>query len=86
VILLVEVSDSSLKFDRGGKLRLYAEAGIQEYWVVNLVDAVVEVYTDPSAGTYQTVHIAHRDQTLPLPGGLEAGIAVGDILGQELGS
>ena len=38
VILLVEVADSSLKLDRGSKLQLYAGAGIQEYWVVNLVE------------------------------------------------
>src|SRR5437016_5067831 len=36
VLLLVEVAYSSLKFDRGVKLKLYAEAGIPEYWVVNL--------------------------------------------------
>ncbi|HMA36152.1 MAG TPA: Uma2 family endonuclease [Chloroflexia bacterium] len=80
VILLVEVADSTLKLDRGGKLPLYAAAGIPEYWVVNLVDGVVEVYTDPQAGKYLTARTARRDETLPLPGGLEGGIAVGDIL------
>jgi Uma2 family endonuclease len=83
VILLVEVSDSTLKFDRGDKLRIYAEAGIVEYWVVNLVDTVVEVYGSPSAGKYRIARKAHRDEALQLPGGLDAEIAVNDILGQE---
>jgi Uma2 family endonuclease len=82
VILLVEVSDSTLKFDRGGKLQLYAEAGIQEYWIVNLVDRAVEVYRDPHEGTYQTRRTAPVGESLPLPGGLDGNIAVGDILGR----
>ncbi len=82
VLLLVEVSDSTLKFDRGGKLQLYAEAGIPEYWIVNLVDGVVEVYREPHEGIYQIQRTAPVGEVLPLPGGLEGSIAVGDILGQ----
>lgn len=47
VALVVEVADSSLAFDRGPKAKLYAAAGIPEYWIVNLIDRQVEVYTDP---------------------------------------
>lgn len=47
ILLVGEVSDSTLAYDRGKKLRLYAEAGIQEYWIVNLVNTVLEVYRDP---------------------------------------
>jgi Uma2 family endonuclease len=83
VILLVEVSDSTLKFDRRDKLQLYAEAGIHEYWVVNLVDSIVEMYVEPSAGKYRGVRRAHRDETLQLPGSLRGEIAVSDILGEE---
>jgi Uma2 family endonuclease len=46
-LLVVEVSDSSLRRDRGLKARLYALAGVPEYWIVNLVDEVIEVYTEP---------------------------------------
>lgn len=83
VILLVEVADSSLKLDRGGKLQLYAEAGIQEYWVVNLVDGVVEVYADadPDAAKYRAVRTAKRGETIQLPGALSEQFAVEDILG-----
>jgi len=42
--LTVEVADSSLAFDRDDKGSLYARAGLQDYWIVNLVDRVLEVY------------------------------------------
>ena len=45
--LLVEVAESSLAFDRGHKGSLYARAGIADYWIVNLVDDVLEVYRGP---------------------------------------
>jgi Uma2 family endonuclease len=47
-VLAIEVADSSLEFDREEKGSLYARAGIEDYWIVNLVDAVVEVYRDPA--------------------------------------
>jgi len=46
-VLALEVAESSLDFDRRHKGSLYARAGIQDYWIVNLVDRVVEVYRDP---------------------------------------
>jgi Uma2 family endonuclease len=46
--LVVEVADSSLAFDRREKGSLYARAGISDYWIVNLMDRVVEVYRDPA--------------------------------------
>jgi len=45
--LVLEVSDSSLAFDRRDKGSLYARAQILDYWIVNLVDRVLEVYRDP---------------------------------------
>jgi Uma2 family endonuclease len=45
--LVIEVADSSLAFDRGEKGSLYARGGIRDYWIVNLVDRVLEVYRDP---------------------------------------
>ncbi|MBK7581214.1 MAG: Uma2 family endonuclease [Myxococcales bacterium] len=51
---IIEVADSSLPTDRGMKQRLYAESGVPEYWVVNLVDRVIEVFTEPIAGAYTT--------------------------------
>src|SRR5262245_26163520 len=45
--LVVEVSESSLGFDREHKGSLYARAGLADYWIVNLVDRALEVYRDP---------------------------------------
>jgi Uma2 family endonuclease len=45
--LVVEVADSSLDFDREHKGSLYARGGVQDYWIVNLIDRVLEVYRDP---------------------------------------
>lgn len=47
--LVIEVSDSRLAFDRVHKGSLFARAGIQDYWIVNLIDRVLEVYRDPAA-------------------------------------
>jgi Uma2 family endonuclease len=47
--LLVEVAESSLDDDRGDKAGLYARAGVPEYWIVNLVDRVLEVHREPAA-------------------------------------
>lgn len=48
VRLLIEVSDATLRKDRGEKLRTYARAGITDYWIVNLVNRRLEVYRDPT--------------------------------------
>lgn len=45
--LVVEVAETSLRFDREDKGSLYARAGIRDYWIVNLVDRALEVYRDP---------------------------------------
>jgi Uma2 family endonuclease len=47
--LVIEVSDTSLLYDRTFKQSLYAKAGIPEYWIVNLKDSQVEVYPEPAA-------------------------------------
>ncbi|MEN1680381.1 MAG: Uma2 family endonuclease [Planctomycetota bacterium] len=52
VLLLIEVSDSSLAKDQGEKLATYASAGIADYWIVNLVDHQVEAYRQPTGATY----------------------------------
>jgi Uma2 family endonuclease len=54
-LLVVEIADASLKRDRGVKARLYAACSIPEYWIVNLVDDVVEIHTDPRADAYQRI-------------------------------
>lgn len=55
VLLVVEVSESSLSIDRRRKMRIYANAGIPEYWIMNLQAKVLEVYThpDPASDAYR---------------------------------
>ena len=82
VLLLIEVADSSLAYDREVKGPIYAEAGVREYWIVNLMNSTVEVYRDPqSDGRFATVTTAVSGEILkPL---LLSGISVpvDEILG-----
>jgi Uma2 family endonuclease len=55
-LLIIEVADSSLAYDRSTKLRLYAEAGIPEYWVVDCTAETVEVYRNPGPEGYRNAH------------------------------
>jgi Uma2 family endonuclease len=64
VLLLIEVSDSTLDYDRQIKVPLYARAGVAEVWVVNLPEEVVEVYARPSGGKYQDARVVRRGESL----------------------
>jgi hypothetical protein len=67
VLLLVEVSDSTLADDQNIKRPLYAQARIGEYWIVNLVDDCLEVYRQPQPdGTYRDVQILRRGQQVEI--------------------
>jgi Uma2 family endonuclease len=54
---LVEVSDTSLSWDPGEKLSAYARASIPTYWIINLVDRQLEIYTNPTLTGYQDCQI-----------------------------
>jgi len=59
VHLLLEVADSSLAYDREIKTPIYAEAGIRDFWIVNLTNRTIEVYREPqSDGRYAAVYTA----------------------------
>jgi Uma2 family endonuclease len=62
-VLAVEVAESSLAFDRLQKGSLYARAGIQDYWIVNLVDRVLEVYRGPVADPSAAYEWRYRSLT-----------------------
>jgi Uma2 family endonuclease len=62
VLLLVEVADTSLEFDREVKLPLYAEAGIPEVWLVNLKENLLEVYRDPRDGRYREIRLLSPEE------------------------
>ena len=84
--VVIEVADSSLALDRGPKARIYAEAGIPEYWIVNVADRQVEVYTSPDTKAtppaYATRTDYHAGDTVPLVlGGQQvAALAVADLI------
>jgi Uma2 family endonuclease len=79
--LVVEVSDTTLAFDREIKGREYAEAGIAEYWVVNLPERCVEVYRQPSAGGgYGSRDVFAPADTLRAQAAPEAPVVAADLL------
>lgn len=80
VLLLIEVADASLEFDREDKLPIYAEAGIREYWIVNLPDDVIEVYRDPAGKSYRSQTVARRGDSITLLALPDVAIGVSDIL------
>lgn len=79
VLLLVEISNSSLAYDRDVKLPLYARAGISEVWIVSRRDACVEVYRDPSDDHYASISFAGPEQTLAPMAFPDMTIAVSEI-------
>jgi Uma2 family endonuclease len=81
VLLVIEVADSSLDYDREVKGPLYAENGIAEYWIVNLVDRCVEFYRDPRPdGTYADVRTLRPGDSISLALLPAVSVAVSDII------
>ena len=78
-LLVVEVADTSLAFDQGQKLQLYARHGISEYWILDVQAQRLEVYRDPSGDTYQTKATLRAGDTVTPPEA-SASLAVADIL------
>lgn len=79
-VLVVEVADTTLEFDRTSKLQMYAEAGIPEYWIVNLVNRMLEVYRTPHGTTYHdSLRVDPGEDVAPLAAPT-ATIRVSDIL------
>lgn len=81
VLLIVEVSHSSLDYDRLEKLPRYAAAGIAELWIVNLIAEQIEVYRDPTASGYATTAIYRRGATLAPAAFPDVVLSVVEIIG-----
>ncbi len=79
-LLVVEVSDDSLRRDRIVKQRVYARHGIPEYWILALPDARLEVHRDPAATGYRTVLVRRAGETIAPLARPAATIAVSDLL------
>ncbi|MCY3710910.1 MAG: Uma2 family endonuclease [Caldilineaceae bacterium] len=85
VLLVAEVSDSSLTYDRTRKGTIYAHAGIPEFWIWNLVDDLLEVYRDPHTpasgdAVYQTKSTFHHGESVAPLAFPDFDVAVDDIL------
>ncbi|MBI4595233.1 MAG: Uma2 family endonuclease [Candidatus Tectomicrobia bacterium] len=79
-LLIVEVADKTLLFDREKKKRLYARNGIPEYWIINLVDGYLEVYRDPVGELYQfQTFLGPAESVSPLSNPL-ASLLIADLL------
>lgn len=65
MLLIIEVADTTLEYDRETKLPRYARAGIPEAWLVDLGHDIVEVYTDPTTQGYGTVLRARPGEVVP---------------------
>ena len=81
VLLLIEVSDSSLAFDQGAKLSLYARYGVAEYWIVDVEGRRIVTYHEPSLKGYaRTLEFSGADRVAPLAFP-DVKIVIGEIFG-----
>lgn len=79
VMLVVEVSDTTLRYDRGRKHRLYAKAGIAQYWIVDTNAQRFECYGDPVEGTYRTKSVHGKGEVVAIAKLQGATVAVSDV-------
>jgi Uma2 family endonuclease len=80
ILLIVEIAESSLEYDRRVKAPMYARLGVPEYWLADLVAEDLSCYSRPEGGAYQDVQQYHRGQIAAprlLP---DCSIAVDDLL------
>ena len=85
--LIVEVAESGLRLARGRKAAVYARAGVADYWIVNLVDRVLEVYREPARPGpaqprwgYAAIRTLTADATLTPLAGPAGAVTVADLL------
>jgi Uma2 family endonuclease len=86
-LLIVEISDTTLSYDRNRKAALYAGAGIADYWIVNLVDRQLEIHRNPAADPAHPHGFRYTDVVIHGPGAVvsplaapAAKVAVNDLL------
>ena len=80
VLLIIEVADSSLEYDRQVKAHVYGRAGIPETWVRNLPEDCIERFTQPGADGYTQHTVHHRGETLTPVALPDLELAVDDLL------
>lgn len=83
VLLAIEVADTSIRHDQQVKGKLYSEAGIADYWIVNLPKRRIEVYREPRPDGYRTVTSYAPGETLSPLAFADVVLSVGDVLGAK---
>jgi len=81
ILLVIEISHMTLRFDTKIKAPLYAEAGIPEYWIVNILQNALEVRTEPVSGRYRNHQILRHGQTVSLCSLPDVSFWVDEIVG-----
>ncbi|HLO85815.1 MAG TPA: Uma2 family endonuclease [Nostocaceae cyanobacterium] len=81
ILLLIEVADSSIEYDRDVKIPLYAESGILEVWLVDINQQVIEIYRQPTPTGYREIKTFNRGENLSIQAFLEFSLNVNNVLG-----
>lgn len=81
VLLLIEVSDSNIRYDRDIKIKLYAEAGIVEVWLVNLLEETIERYSSPVNGRFGSMETLKKGDSIRSLSLDDLSLKVDEILG-----
>jgi Uma2 family endonuclease len=90
ILLVIEVSDSTLKYDRSTKLSLYAESGISDYWIFNLVDIQLEMYSEPyqkqtGGFDYRVKRVVLPNEVVVIPGFPELSLDLSAVFPGQMG-
>ncbi len=90
ILLVIEVSDSTLKYDRRTKLSLYAESGIFDYWIFNLVDIQLETYSEPyqkqtGSFDYRVKRVVLPNEFVVIPGFPELSLDLSAVFPPQMG-
>lgn len=90
ILLVIEVSDSTLKYDRRTKLSLYAESGISDYWIFNLVDIQLEMYSEPyqkqtGGFDYRVKRVVLPNEVVVIPGFPELSLDLSTVFPAQMG-
>ena len=80
-LLVVEISDTTVRYDRNRKMPLYAKSGVPEVWIENLQEDVILVYRNPGPETFSTSLVFHRGESLSLTAFPEIVFKVDELLG-----
>jgi len=81
VLLVIEVADSSIQYDRKTKTKLYGAAGITDYWIVNLAERQIEVYREPQTDGYRVTTRYKPGETLSPLAFADVNLGTDEILG-----